>query len=50
MDAAWYCPDYAGAQYLLLRSGGVVLLYRTDAPGDLREHVSEFAALIGEYR
>ena len=50
IDEAWYCPSCKGTQYLLLRSGGVVLLYRTDAPDDLREHSDEFAALIGEYR
>lgn len=47
---AWYCLGYTEAQYLLLRSGGVVLLYRTDAPDDLRGHLSEFAALSRMYQ
>lgn len=34
------------AQYLLLRDGGVVLLYRTDAPDDLRAHLDDFSALL----
>ena len=50
IDEAWYCTNRAGAQYLLLRSGGVALLYRTGAPDDLREHPGEFTALLAAYR
>ena len=47
-DAVWYGRDGV-VQYLLLRRGGRVLFYRTDAPGDLRAHLSEFAALLAAY-
>lgn len=50
IDGAWYRPNGAGAQYLLLRDGGVVLLYRTGAPDDLRQHLSEFTALLEAYQ
>ena len=49
-DEAWYCPNCADAQYFLLRGDGLVLLYRTDAPDDLRRHADEFAELLAQYR
>ena len=50
IDEACYCPSYKGAQFFLLRDGGIVLLYRTDAPDDLRRYSDEFTALLETYR
>ena len=49
VDAACYGRDGV-VQYLLLRRGGTVLFYRTDAPEDLRAHGDEFAALLQAYQ
>ena len=48
VDAAYYGRDDA-TQYLVLRGGGTVLFYRTNAPEDLRAHGDEFAALLRAY-
>ena len=48
VDAAYYGRDGA-VQYLVLRGGGTVLFYRTNAPEDLRAHGEEFAALLRAY-
>lgn len=49
VDAAYYGRDDA-VQYLVLRGGGTVLFYRTDAPEDLRAHADKFAALLAAYQ
>ena len=49
VDAVYYGREDA-VQYLVLRGGGTVLFYRTDAPCDLRAHADEFAALLAAYR
>lgn len=49
VDAAYYGREGV-VQYLLLRGGGTLLFYRTDAPDDLRAHAEEFAALLQAYR
>lgn len=49
MDTAYYGRDGA-VQYLLLRGGGTALFFRTNAPGDLRAHLGEFAALLAAYQ
>ena len=49
IDAAYYGRDGA-VQYLLLRGGGTVLFYRTNAPDGLRAHMDEFAALLRAYQ
>ena len=36
-------------QFLLLRRGGEVLYFRTEAPDDLREHLDEFADIFNQY-
>ena len=36
-------------QFLILRRGGEVLYFRTEAPDDLREHLDEFAAIFDQY-
>lgn len=43
MEAYYAAAD--GVQRMLLRDGGRVLFYRTDAPDDLRRHMGDFAAL-----
>ena len=48
VDAAYYGRESA-VQYLVLRGGGTVLFYRTNAPDDLRAHFGEFAALLAAY-
>ena len=47
-DAACYGRDGI-VQHLLLRRGGTVFFYRTDAPGDLRLHRDALAALLQAY-
>lgn len=49
MDEVYYGRDGA-VQYLLLRGGGTVLFYRTNAPDDLRSRADEFAALLRAYQ
>lgn len=49
-DEAYYWRWGEKAQYLLLRGGGTVLLYRTEAPDDLREHLEAFEELLAAYR
>ena len=36
-------------QFLILRRGGEVLYFRTEAPDDLREHLDEFADIFDQY-
>ena len=36
-------------QFLILRRGGEVLYFRTEAPDDLREHLDEFADIFNQY-
>ena len=36
-------------QFLILRRGGEVLYFRTEAPDDLREHLDEFAEIFERY-
>lgn len=36
-------------QFLILRRGGEVLYFRTEAPDSLREHLDEFADLFNQY-
>ena len=36
-------------QFLILRRGGEVLYFRTEAPDSLREHLDEFAAIFDQY-
>ena len=48
--AETYYSARDGVQRALLRRDGTVLLYRTNAPDDLRGHVGEFAALLEAYR
>lgn len=46
-DEAYYADE--GAQFLLLRRGGLVLLYRTTAPNDLRQSLDVFLQVMEEY-
>lgn len=46
-DEAYYADE--GAQFLLLRRGGLVLLYRTTAPDDLRQSLDVFLQVMEEY-
>lgn len=43
-DEAYYADE--GAQFLLLRRGGCVLFYRTNAPDDLRQSLDVFAQVL----
>ena len=36
-------------QFLILRRGGEVLYFRTEAPDSLREHLDEFADIFNQY-
>ena len=36
-------------QFLILRRGGEVLYFRTEAPDSLREHLDEFSAIFDQY-
>lgn len=36
-------------QFLILRRGGEVLYFRTEAPDSLREHLDEFADIFDQY-
>ena len=36
-------------QFLILRRGGEVLYFRTEAPDSLREHLDEFAGIFNQY-
>ena len=36
-------------QFLILRRGGEMLYFRTEAPDDLREHLDEFADIFNQY-
>ena len=36
-------------QFLILRRGGEVLYFRTEAPDDLCEHLDEFADIFNQY-
>ena len=36
-------------QFLILRRGGEMLYFRTEAPDDLREHLDEFADIFDQY-
>jgi len=46
---AFYASGAAGHQAILLCRGGRVLVYRTNAPEDLRQHLEEFSALLEAY-
>ena len=49
-DEACYANDPSGdTQFLILRRGGEVLYFRTEAPDDLREHLDEFADIFNQY-
>ena len=41
-------PDEV-SQFLILRRGGEVLYFRTEAPDSLREHLDEFADIFNQY-
>ena len=41
-------PDEV-SQFLILRRGGEVLYFRTEAPDSLREHLDEFADIFDQY-
>lgn len=41
-------PDEV-SQFLILRRGGEVLYFRTEASDDLREHLDEFADIFDQY-
>ena len=41
-------PDEV-SQFLILRRGGEVLYFRTEAPDDLRDRLDEFAAIFDQY-
>ena len=45
-EDAYYLLDENGVQHLAFRAGGTVVYLRTDAPGDLREHLEEIAAAL----
>ena len=49
-DEAYYAKNTSrDTQFLILRRGGEVLYFRTEAPDNLREHLDEFAALFDQY-
>lgn len=49
-DEAYYAENISGdTQFLLLRRGGEVLYFRTDAPDDLRAHLGEFTEMFERY-
>ena len=49
-DEAYYAENTSGdTQFLILRRGGEVLYFRTEAPDDLREHLDEFADIFNQY-
>lgn len=49
-DEAYYAENTSGdTQFLILRRGGEVLYFRTEAPDSLREHLDEFADIFNQY-
>ena len=49
-DEAYYAKSTSGdTQFLILRRGGEVLYFRTEAPDDLRDRLDEFAAIFDQY-